>query len=120
MTQKEMDNLYVERFIHSMENNYKDWTMTICSGMDGSWNEYRSPEYTNENGRISFGMGMCNTGAWIDGLFRWGLPFSVLTNPFDKRFWRYKKAERKMKRWLKAEQKRKYLEELERHIADTK
>jgi len=99
-----------------MENNYKDWTMTVCSGMDGSFYEYRSPDYENENGKICYGIGTCSTGAWINGMFRWSLPGSVLLNPFNRDFWRFRIAARKMKSYLIQQSNDKYVEELNRVI----
>ena len=116
MTKSETDKKYVDRFIQSMENDYEKWTMTVYSGMDGSWHEYRSPDYTNANGRICFGFGLCNSGAWIDGMFRWSLPFGALFNPFSKTSWRFRAAERKMKRYLKSKAHQQYLEELNQSI----
>lgn len=116
MTLKEANKLYVRKFIHSMENHYKDWTMTVYSGMEGSWDEYRSPDYPTTDGKISFGIGACNTGAWIDGNLRWTLPTSVLLNMFSSDFWKFRRAARKMKSYLKQKAKEKYVEELNRAI----
>ena len=98
MKSKEINDIYIEKFIDSMENDFEKWQMNIYSGMDGSFFEYHSPDYHNEAGtRLSFGFGSCSTGAWIDGNLSWRLPFM---NPFTKRYWRFKRAERKVKSFL--------------------
>ena len=111
MTTKQTNELYVQRFIHSLENDYQNWKMKHCAGPGLAWTEFHSPDYTNDNGRISFGFSLCNNGAWIDGYFRWSLPLST-TNPFTKTFWRFRKATRQMKRYLRNIEHQEYLAKL--------
>ena len=114
MTENEINNAYINRFIESMEKDFEKWTMRIYSGMDGSFHEYHSPDYTNEVGtRISFGFGSCTDGAWINGHLSWRLP---LMNLFSKRFWRFKRSERKVKSFLINKERREYLTKLKESI----
>lgn len=112
MTDKEVNEKYILKFIESLEKDYPNWKMTVMSGMDGTISEYRSPDYANDGNTISFGAGSCNTGAWINGRYRWTLPGSVLFNPFNKHFWRYGKAFHNMKTYHKRKAHEEYLEEL--------
>jgi len=52
----EVDVLYFDKFIESLENDYKFWTMRPCAGGAGhSWTEFQSPDYANGTGnKISF------------------------------------------------------------------
>lgn len=109
MTEKELNVAYLEKFINSMETDYKNWKINHCAGPGMAWTEYHSPDYAKESGRISFGFSLCNDGAWVDGHFRWRLP---IINPFTKMYWRFRRAERKMKKYLRDEEKRQYLEKL--------
>jgi hypothetical protein len=111
MTEKELNQIYLDRFINSMENDYEAWTMKHCAGPGMAWTEYHSPDYRNVIGRLSFGFSLCNSGAWVDGYFRWSLPVSV-SNPFTKVFWRFRSAQRTMKSYLKDKEKREHLEKL--------
>lgn len=114
MTEKEINDMYIEKFIDSMENDFEKWQMRIYSGMDGSFYEYHSPDYNNAAGtRISFGFGSCATGAWIDGHLSWRIPF---LNPFKKRCWRFKRAEQKVKSFLINKDRQEYLIKLKQSI----
>jgi hypothetical protein len=106
---KDINKIYFDKFLHSMKNDYMDWNMTHCAGADWSWTEYRSPNYTNENGNLSFGFALCNNGAWVNGMFKWKLP---LLNIFSKSFWKFRKAKLKMIKHLKNKEKTAYLKEL--------
>lgn len=46
---KLINNFYVSRMIDSLEQDYKNWKCITFCGMDGSWYEYRSPDYTNQS-----------------------------------------------------------------------
>ncbi len=106
---KGIDKIYFDRFLQSMENDYINWEMQYYFGADGSWTEYRSPKYTNENGDISFGFELCNRGAWVNGVFKWELP---LLNIFGKSFWKFRKAKLRMIKYLKNKERDEYLKEL--------
>ncbi len=114
MKKKETDKLYLDKFIQSMENDYEKWKMNHCGGAGWSWTEYHSPNYENENGRVSFGFSLNHTGAWIDGFFNWSKP---LLNPFSKTFWRFLSAKHKMKSHLKNKEKQEYLQKLNNIIS---
>jgi hypothetical protein len=109
MEKKQVDKLYINKFIQSMENDYERWEMNHCAAVDWSWTEYHSPNYENEEGRVSFGFSLNHIGAWIDGYFQWSKP---ILNPFSKTFWRFRKAVRKMKAHLRAKEKQEYLQKL--------
>ena len=110
MNEKKINRMLVDRFICSMENDYQNWRMTHCGGGPGwYWTEYHSPEYENENGRISFGFSLNHTGAWIDGHFNWSTPFQ---NPFGKKFWRFRRAKLKMVEYLQNKEEQEYLQKL--------
>jgi hypothetical protein len=109
MKKKEVDKLYIDKFIQSMENDFERWKMNHCGAADGDWTEYHSPAYENEEGRVSFGFSLNHTGAWIDGYFQWSKP---LLNPLDKTFWRFRKAARKMKAHLRNKEKQEHLQKL--------
>lgn len=115
MTEKQrIDSIYIDRFIHSLENDWPNWTVSISSGMDGSFYDYRSPDYTNEAGKkTTFGFGTFNEGVWIDGYFSWSMPF---LNPFTKRFWRLRSAKKMVRRYLESELQKKYLETLNKAL----
>jgi len=114
MTKKEINKQYIERFIDSMENDFEQWKMNVYSGMEGNFYEYRSPDYHNEAGtRISFGFGTSASGAWIDGHLSWRLP---LLSPFTKNYWRFKRAERKVKSFLINKDHQEYLTKLKQSI----
>lgn len=103
---KNINKIYFNKFLHSLENDYADWKMTHHSGMDYSWTEYQSPTYTNKNGDLSFGFALSNKGAWVNGRFMWELP---LLNIFSKSFWKFKKAKLKMIKYLKNKENTAYL-----------
>ena len=109
MTDKQTNDKYIEKFIESMENDFKSWKMNHCAGPGMSWTEYHSPEYSSENGRVSFGFSLTNHGAWVNGYFRWNLP---MMNPFSKRSRRFRKAKRNMEKYLNSEEHRQYLNDL--------
>jgi len=116
MTKANINRVYVMRFILSMENDYKNWKMNHCAGPGMAWTEYHSPDYANEYGRVSFGFSLCHNGAWVDGYFKWNIPMWALYNPFTTTMWRFHKAERRMKSYLKSEEQRLYLEKLNQVI----
>jgi hypothetical protein len=109
MKKEEIDKLYINKFIQSMENDYERWKMNHCVGVDWAWTEYHSPNYENEEGRVSFGFSLNHDGAWINGHFQWS---KTLLNPFSKTFWRFLSAKRKMKSYLKSKEKQEYLQKL--------
>lgn len=119
MNKKTIDKIYLQRFMESMENDYEKWTITHCAGAGLSWTEYSSPDYHSpdtENGgsnRISFGFSLNHTGAAINGIWSWEIPFSVI-NPFTKTFWSFRKARIKMQRFLREKEKNEYLNNLEK------
>jgi hypothetical protein len=108
LTKKEIDTLYIEGYIDSMENDYPLWKLETYCGMDGDMFEYKSPEY----GDIIYGFGYNYNGVWIDGFFEWSLPYSVCYNPFNKYFWRYHIARRNLKKHKINELKQKYYNRL--------
>jgi hypothetical protein len=103
-TKKEIDTLYIEGYIKSMENDYTLWKLNTYYGMDGDKFQYKSPEYDS----IEYGFGYSNNGVWINGYFEWSLPYSVNYNPFNKYFWRYHFARRNLKKYKVNELKQKY------------
>ncbi len=109
MKKNEIDRMYMSRFIESMETDYMNWKMTHCAGPGMSWTEYHSPDYANENGRVSFGWSLNHEGAWVDGYFSWSAPF---LNPFSKTFRRFKKARKFMKNYLQEKEIKEYREKL--------
>lgn len=121
MNKKAIDKIYLQRFIESMENDYQKWTMTHCSGADWSWTEYHSPDYHSpdkEKGgsnRISFGFSLNHAGAASNGVWNWEVPFSVI-NPFTHTFWRFRKAQNKMRSFLKNKEKLEHLQKLEKAL----
>jgi hypothetical protein len=116
MTRKEINQMYMQRFIASLENDFQNWKMTHCGGGGPGyyWTEYHSPSYENENGRVSFGFSLNHEGAWVDGTFNWSVPF---LNPFSKTFWRYRKATGEMKKWLQDKEEQEYLQKLNKIIS---
>ena len=111
MTKKEINDHYIDKFIHSLENDMSSWKLSISSGMDGSFYEYRSPDYVNEAGtKTTFGFGTFSTGAWIDGLLSWREPFM---NPFSKKYRRLKKAKAAVRLYLETKLEMEYNEILE-------
>lgn len=114
MTEKEINKMYIDRFIDSMETDYQNWKITHCAGAGWSWTEYYSPDYKNENGRVSFGFSLNYNGAWVDGHFNWRKPF---LNPFSKTFWRFRNAKRKMIEYLQNKEEQEYLQKLNDIIA---
>ena len=109
MKKKETDRLYLDKFIQSMENDYEKWKAVRHNSLSGSWIEYHSPDYENENGRVSFGFCLTATGAWVDGFFQWRLPW---LNPFSKSFWRFRRAKQKIKSYLQHKEQQAYLQKL--------
>lgn len=87
---------YLEKFISSMKTDYKKWTINVSCGINGCFYEYYSPTYKN----IKFGFGSVHEGAWINGQFKWEVPYNVLLNPFNKYFWSYRKAKKTIKQYL--------------------
>jgi hypothetical protein len=116
MTRKEINQMYMQRFIASLENDFQNWEMMHCGGGGPGyyWTEYHSPSYENENGRVSFGFSLSHEGAWVDGTFNWSVPF---LNPFSKTFWRYRKATSEMKKWLQDKEEQEYLQKLNKIIS---
>ena len=121
MNKKAIDKIYLQRFLESMENDYEKWTMTHCAGADWSWTEYYSPDYHSpdaEKGgsnRVRFGFSLNHVGAALNGVWNWEIPFSVL-NPFTRTFWRFRKAQNKMRSFLKNKEKLEHLEKLEKAL----
>lgn len=109
MKMRSINKTYVNRFIESMENDYKEWKMSHYEGPGVSWTEYHSPDYENENGRVSFGFSFNDTGAWINGHFSWSLPLYVAFNPFSKVFWRFRKAKSDLKLYLQSKELEEYM-----------
>jgi hypothetical protein len=109
MNKKQINELYIQRFIHSMEEDYQNWKMSHCAGPGWAWTEFHSPDYTNDTGRISFGFSLNHVGAWIDGYFQWSLP---VRNPFTKTFWRFRRAKNQMKNHLREAEEREYINRL--------
>lgn len=112
MNNKQIDKIYLDRFIHSMENDYQNWTIQHCSAMGSSWTEFYSPTYENANGgRLSFGFCLNHTGVWVNGHFSWKIPFAVL-NPFNPIFWKFRRSKKGMKKYLESKEKELYLHNL--------
>ena len=112
MKEKQIDKLYIDRFIDSMENDYENWKMNHYAGPGMSWAEFHSPTYEKENGgRLSFGWSSNHIGAWVNGYFSWKIPFAVL-NPFNPIFWKFRRAEKRMKNYLRSKEKELYLDNL--------
>ena len=100
----DIDSIYVEKYIESMEYDYKEWSLEILDSIDGEMFEYRSPKYSD----IRYGFGYSNNGAWIDGFLEWSLPYGVYYNPFNKYFWRYHISRRNLKKYKLSELKQKF------------
>lgn len=105
MTNNEINQMYIERFIDSMQNDFDQWKVNHLAGPGMAWTEYHSPDYENENGRVCFGFSLNSTGAWIDGFFRWSVPFM---NPLGINYRRFRKAKRKMIKHIKTKEKNAY------------
>jgi hypothetical protein len=121
MNKKEIDKIYLQRFMESMENDYEKWTMTHCAGADWSWTEYHSADYHSPdtekggNNRVRFGFSLNHVGAALNGVWNWEIPFSVL-NPFSRNFWRFRKARNKMTSFLENREKLEHLQKLEKAL----
>jgi hypothetical protein len=109
MKMNEIDWMYVSRFIESMETDYMKWKMDHCAGAGMSWTEFHSPEYENENGKVSFGWSLNHDGAWVNGCFSWPTPF---LNPLLKTFWRFRKARKFLKNYLEEKEVKEYREKM--------
>jgi hypothetical protein len=47
----------------------------------------------------------------VNGYFSWKIPFAVL-NPFNPIFWKFRRAEKRMKNYLRSKEKELYLDNL--------
>lgn len=95
-TRKEIDKLYLIKFIESMEKDFDKWERTTSYSWEYSYDRYLSPKY----GDVTFGFDNCflsYEGAWIGGIFKWQIPNNVLLNPFNPYFWKYRNAKKKLK-----------------------
>jgi len=105
------NELYLSRFIYSLEQDVEQWETTYSAGGYGqSWNEYHGPEYVNTEGeRLQFAITLNSTGAYINGYMSWTIPF---LNPFSYRCRRFIKAYRKMKKITKIKAQEQYNQKL--------
>jgi hypothetical protein len=104
-----IDKMYMDRFIKSMTEDFKKWKMLVFHGMDGSIVEFRSPKY-GKNVVFGFESGM--QGVWINDNYSWSVPKSVLLSPFNKYFWSYRGAKRKLRKYLTSERTAAYNKKL--------
>lgn len=90
-----IDKMYLDKFIESMTIDTAKWEMTTSYTIGGVICQYRSCGY----GTITFSFGSGVQGAWINGHYEWGVPRSVLSNPFNEYFWIYRNAKNKVKKY---------------------
>lgn len=107
-TRKEFYEKHLTKlFIESIQKDFDKWERTYISTYDGGgYYRYLSPRYDN----VRFGFDDCflsYEGVWIDGVFDWQIPNSVLLNPFNSYFWEY----RNVKKFLKNYSSNKFLKE---------
>lgn len=108
LDKKKINEKYVIDFIESMEFDYDKWKLDVHSSLDGPMREYRSPKY----GDVVFGFGYSFCGAWINGYFKWSVPYSIYYNPFNHLFWGFHRAKSKVKKHLNFKLQQEYLNEL--------
>lgn len=109
-----INKIYIQKLIDSLELDYKDWKIEQYDGMCGSWLEYTSPEYVNDDGeKIVFCFTLNGDGAYINGYRSWTIPFYVIgLYPFSKLSRKFFKLSRIMKKFLKENKKAEYCNNL--------
>jgi hypothetical protein len=115
---KSINRIYVQKLIDSLELDYKNWKREYYACAYGSWFEYTSPEYVNDNGEtIVFCFTLNGDGAYINGYRSWTIPFYVIgLYPFSKMSRKFFKLSRRMKKYLKNIDKDIYVEHLKEAI----
>lgn len=108
MKKSEIDRIYIEGFIKSMEEDIDKWWLYKSSGIDGTIYEYKSPKYDDRISYISYKFGG-GDGVYIDGYFKWKVPLSILLNPFNPYFWKYRKLRSRVKKYILEKEKQKEL-----------
>lgn len=105
-----INDLYISRFIDSLEKDIDKWEKESYLICGDCWYEWYGPEYTNENNvRLKFVITSDSADAYIDGYMSWKVPFF---NPFFKKHWMLIKAIRKMKKFTDVKCKEKYKSKL--------
>ena len=107
MDKKAIDNFYFSRFIDSLEQDYEKWSKDF---------NYNSPSYLNENGKtIRFWIGGYSDTAHCSiqfGKINWKVPFKYRYNIFSHRTRRFNNAVKIMKKYIKEENDKRYLNNL--------
>jgi len=107
-----IDKQYIDRFIKSMIDDKAKWTMNSFTWMDGPFYSFFSPKY----GKIQFKFGtvispMCDSNDNI-----WYVPDSVLYNPFNRYYWKFRKAKKELKSFHFTKQKNEYYNKLQKEL----
>lgn len=117
MNKQQINQVYTEAMICSMELDYESWTMQSCGAAGYNWLEFHSPEYKSPAGsRKSYAFTLNYDGVYLDGRIAWTIPATVKVNPFNPLFWRFWAAKRKLSKYLKRQADQKQLDYLSNHI----
>jgi hypothetical protein len=117
MNTSQINRVYIEAMLVSMETDYSNWTMNSCGAAGYSWLEFHSPEYRTPVGaRKSYAFTLNYDGAYVDGRIAWTVPAIVKINPVNPLFWRFWFAKRKLVKFLKQKAAQEHLEYLSNHI----
>ena len=111
---KLIDNFYMSRFIDSLEKDFDQWEMKPCGASTGeTWSEWYGPVYENQTGeKIQFAETLVITGAYINGVTGWSVPFWTYHNPFSYQGRRLKKAFKNMKKHIRQKRRSEMNDEL--------
>ena len=117
MNIKQINRVYTEAMIVSMETDYTNWTMQSCGAAGYSWLEFHSPEYKSPVGaRKAYAFTLNYDGVYLDGRISWTVPATIKFNPFNNLFWRFWLAKRKLTKFLKKQETARHLDYLSNHI----
>jgi hypothetical protein len=117
LTKRQIDNLYFDKLINSLEKDYKNWKHTRHGGAGWSWSEWFSPIYENENGQtITFGFTLNYNGAYINGRLGWVVSFLQAYNIFSPTTYKFWWLIRRMKKHLLQIERENHLEKLKNSL----
>lgn len=78
-----IDNLIIQKWIYSLENDYKRWERKSCGTMDGTYTRWDSPKYKSKNeNTFSFSYETGSYSTSINGVIRHRIPLKIRMNPF--------------------------------------
>jgi hypothetical protein len=110
-----IDKIYMDAFLKSMKKDLKKWKLDIIGTIDGTYFQYKSPQYD----RVRFVFGDY-VGAYINDQFDWYVPIAVLYNPFNEYFWKFRKSKKILRQYLNSKRNEKYSKKLEKALEKVK